>query len=147
MNKNTSKLLVYIKHMQKWVLQVAIVYSHVYAKLCVWKKFWTFKKWDINYSYFIFYLLILQRGREGGREERERERETSIFVFLLMYTFIGWFFYVCWTGIEPTTLAYWDNALTNWALQPGPWKVILNAINEIKWWHQPTFINWYLQGY
>ena len=25
-----------------------------------------------------------------------------------------------WLGIEPTTLAYQDNALTNWATQPGP---------------------------
>ena len=28
--------------------------------------------------------------------------------------------YVPWPGIEPTTLAYQGDALTNWATQPGP---------------------------
>lgn len=33
--------------------------------------------------------------------------------------FIGWFLDVPWLGIEPAALACWDNALTNWASQPG----------------------------
>ena len=50
--------------------------------------------------------------------ERERERKTSIAVPLI-YAFIGCFLYVSWLGIEPATMAYGDNSLTNWATQPG----------------------------
>ena len=28
-------------------------------------------------------------------------------------------------GIKPTTLAYWNNALTNWATQPGPDTILM----------------------
>ena len=45
----------------------------------------------------------------------ERER----FVIPLIYAFIGCFWHVLWPGIEPTTLAYQDDTLTNWATQPG----------------------------
>ena len=49
--------------------------------------------------------------------ESERKRETL--VCCSTYTFTDWFLYVPRTGIELTTLAYWDNALTNWATRPG----------------------------
>ena len=54
--------------------------------------------------------------REG---ERKKQREKHRFVVPLIYAFIGWFLYVPWFGIEPTTLAYRDDALTNWATWPG----------------------------
>ena len=56
--------------------------------------------------------------REGGQEksgkgEREGgEREKHWHVVPLIDTFIGWFLYVPWLGIQPTTLAYWVSALT-----------------------------------
>ena len=40
----------------------------------------------------------------------------DLFVVLHVYTFTGFFLYVPWLGIEPTTSAYWDDALTNWEL-------------------------------
>ena len=54
--------------------------------------------------HLIFYLLIL---------EGKGEKETSI-CFPLIYTFIGCFLYVPWPGIEPASVVYSDNALTNW---------------------------------
>ena len=48
----------------------------------------------------------------------EREQDIS-FVVLLSYAFIGWFLYLPWLGINPTTLVYWDSSLTNWATPPG----------------------------
>ena len=52
-------------------------------------------------------------------EEGERERERERFVVLFIYAFIGWFLYVSWPGIEPTALAFGDDAATNWATQLG----------------------------
>ena len=44
---------------------------------------------------------------------RERERNND-FIIPLIYEFIGWLIlYVPWPGIEPTTLVYQDDALTN----------------------------------
>ena len=43
----------------------------------------------------------------------EKERDHR-FVVPLIYAFIGWLLYVPWLGIEPATLVYSDNALTNW---------------------------------
>ena len=48
------------------------------------------------------------------------EREKHQFVILLIYAFIGWCLHVPWLGIEPTTLVYWEDALTNWATWAGP---------------------------
>ena len=63
---------------------------------------------------------MLEREREEGKGgERERERERERFVFPLIYVFIGWFLYVPCPEIEPVTLEYGDDALTNWATQPG----------------------------
>ena len=72
--------------------------------LCfAWAKNWgTLKK-------FFFNLLILE-----GEGER-----TSI--CCSTYTFIGCFLYVPWLEIEPTTLAYQKDALTNWATWPAHW--------------------------
>ena len=76
----------------------------------------------------IFLKLILSR-------ERGKER----FVIPLIYAFIGWFLYVSWPGIEPTTLAYRDDALTNWVNQPGPRYVWFSSYRNFqfvhaKWW-------------
>ena len=49
----------------------------------------------------------------------ERLREKYRFVVLLFHSFIGCFLYVPWPRIKPATLAYWDDALTNWTTQPG----------------------------
>ena len=51
--------------------------------------------------------------------EKKREREKHQFVVPHIYAFIGWFLYVPWLGIEPATLAYWDDAPTNWASGQG----------------------------
>ena len=60
----------------------------------------------------ISFLLIFERGG--------REREKNIILLShLIYAFIGWFWYVPCPGIKPTTVAYPDNALTNWATQLG----------------------------
>ena len=53
-----------------------------------------------------------------GREEGGRGRHQCI--VLLIYEFIDWFLYVPWQRIKPATLAYWNDALTNWAIWPGP---------------------------
>ena len=42
-----------------------------------------------------------------------RNREKDQFVVPLIYALIGCFFYVPWLVIKPTTLMYWDDALTN----------------------------------
>ena len=62
---------------------------------------------------FLFICLVVWEGVGG------RERERHQFVVPLIYSFIGWFLYVPWLGIEPATLVYWDDALTNWATCPG----------------------------
>lgn len=74
------------------------------------------------------------RQREGEREERrERKKERGRkggkgrerFVVLFIYVFIAWFLYVsCW-GIEPATLAYWDDVLINLTTRPGTFSQFL----------------------
>ena len=61
--------------------------------------------------------------------EREEGRETNKhqFVFPLIYALIDCFLYVSWPGIELTTLVYKNNALSNWAIWPGPY---LSSLNE-----------------
>ena len=49
-----------------------------------------------------------------------REREKHQFVVPLMGAFIGCVLYVSWPEIAPATLAYWDEALSDRATQPGP---------------------------
>ena len=63
---------------------------------------------------FFFYLLIFRESELASEWERHR------FVGPLIYAFIGWFLYVPWLGIEPATLGYGDDSLTNWATWPGP---------------------------
>ena len=55
-----------------------------------------------------------EREREAGRE-----RQRGQFVVPLTCKFIGWFLCVPWPGIEPATLAYWDDAVNNWITWPG----------------------------
>ena len=59
--------------------------------------------------------------REKAREkERERERERHWERFVpLFYAFIFCFLYVPWPKIKPATLAYQDDALTNWTTWSG----------------------------
>ena len=62
-------------------------------------------------SFFIFLLIDFDTQR------RERDKNIDFFVPLI-YAFTGCSLYVSGPGIEPATLAYWNNALTNWATQP-----------------------------
>ena len=73
---------------------------------------------------FIRILFIDFREKEEGRETHTHTH-THWFVVPLIYAFMGWFLYVPWPGIEPATLAYWDDTLTNWATWPGPENAIL----------------------
>ena len=59
------------------------------------------------------YSLIWERGR--GREREIGLLFYNIFMHSLVYTCM----WPDW-GIRPTTLAYLNNALTNWATWPGP---------------------------
>ena len=71
----------------------------------------------------LFLLLILERGRGMGERERrkETEREKHQFVVLLIHAFNGWFLYVPWPGIKPSTLAFGDHPLSNWLPSQGQW--------------------------
>ena len=64
---------------------------------------------------FLNFNLLMFRERGKGRESERHQ-----LVVPLIYAFIGCFLYVPWPGIEPATLAYQDDALTDWATQPGP---------------------------
>lgn len=68
--------------------------------------------------------------RERERREREREGKRDQFVPII-YTFSGWFLYVLWPGIEPTTLEYRDDDISNWAMGPGPFKMEIIMILEL----------------
>ena len=58
------------------------------------------------------------KERAVGRK-REGEERNNDFVVPLTDAFVGSFLYVPWPEIKPATLAYWDDALTKWANQPG----------------------------
>ena len=60
-----------------------------------------------------FNLLILEREKVGG------EREKHWFVVPLFHAFISWFLFVPWPRVTPSTLAYWEDALTNWVTGQG----------------------------
>ena len=45
-----------------------------------------------------------------------------------IYVFIGCFLYLPWPKVKPTTLVYWDNSLTNWAIWPGLDNIFLNIL-------------------
>ena len=69
--------------------------------------------YNFEVFYVTFLLLLIDFRGKGRGKERER------FVVLFIDAFISWMFYVPWPGIKPSTLAYWDNVLTNWTTQPG----------------------------
>ena len=64
---------------------------------------WTSHLFIFNFIYW------LQREREDWGGEKHQ------FVLPLICASIGWLFYVLWSRVKPLTLAYWDDALTNWA--------------------------------
>ena len=69
--------------------------------------------------FFLFYKILskiywFERERNGGGGEKHW------LVIPLIHASIGWFLYVPWLGIELATLAYWDDALANWAAWPEP---------------------------
>ena len=66
----------------------------------------------------LFYWFFLKRKESKG------EIEKHWLMVPLIYAFIGWFFHVPWLGIEPSTLVYRDDALTNWATGPQPFYFI-----------------------
>ena len=73
----------------------------------------------LSYVFKIFLVYWFERERKGvgreGKRERERERERDFLFHLFMHSLV-----YSWSGIEPTILVYQDDALTNWATQPGP---------------------------
>ena len=69
-----------------------------------------------------------REGREGGSEDGGGG-ERDHFVVPLTYAFIGWCLHVPWPGIEPSTLAYWDNTLTNQVTLPRPLVFLYNTSN------------------
>ena len=65
-------------------------------------------------NFLSFYLLILEKGRKGEKEEgrgrkREGEREKHGFVVPLIYAFISCLLYVPRPAIKPASLANRDN--------------------------------------
>ena len=62
--------------------------------------------WEPNWIIFYWFL----EREKGGERERHQYAVPPI------HAFIGWFLYVLWLGIQPTTLVHWDDALTHWAL-------------------------------
>ena len=64
---------------------------------------------------------------------RERKK-THWFIIPRVDAFIGWFLYVPCPGTEPTTLACWDDILTNWATWPGHQRSEVEADLGLMWW-------------
>ena len=87
-------------------------------------------------SLIIFYWLILEKEEGRGRERegggREREREKHQFAVPLIYAFIGWFLYVPWLDVEPTTSAYRVEAINGGAT--GQVLLIILQVHQ----HVPT---------
>ena len=66
------------------------------------------------------YFLPTDKTRYNFLKHLKNQFERDVnFLFHLFNVFMGCFFYVPWPGIKLTTEAYWDDALTNWATQPG----------------------------
>ena len=78
--------------------------------------------------------------------QRRWEREKHWFVVSLIYAFIGWFLYMPWPGIEPTTLEYQDDAPTNWATQPGSELSFSVGFSDVKDTPKAVILNWKLQN-
>ena len=69
--------------------------------------FYSFCPWPI---FFFFYLLICRK--RGKERKSEKERHTDLLFHLFMHSLVD----SCMCpdqGFEPTTLAYWDDTLTN----------------------------------
>ena len=52
--------------------------------------------------------------------KREREAETEASICCSFHTLPGLLLHVPWLGIEPQTLAHWDDSPTIWATWPEP---------------------------
>lgn len=76
---------------------------------------------------FFFFFLIFTDFREGGRY---REREMSICCSTYyMCSCVLWLILVApWLGIQPTTLAHQDDAVTSWATRLGLMTEVLKYI-------------------
>ena len=59
----------------------------------------------------------------------KRVREKYWSLVPLVFAFIGWFLYVPWPGIEPSTLVYGYDTVTNGATCPGPLFLFLFLIS------------------
>ena len=79
------------------------IHSHLLLPVSIF-----FQKSSYYWIHFIYLFLIDFRERKGDGEKKNQSVVPSI------YAFIGWFLYVLWSGMEPSTLAYWDEALTTW---------------------------------
>ena len=81
----------------------------------------------LPFSFFLSFIYFLTDFRERQRErETERELLFHLFVHLLVDSHMcpGWW-------IEPTTLVYQDNAVNNWATQPGALKHFIHLGSRI----------------
>lgn len=87
---------------------------------------WHLKKMCINW---------FQREGVG----REREKEKPQFVVPLTDTFLGWFLYASWVGIERKALVYANGAVANLATWPGP-------TNMLCYSYSPEFTHWNIHG-
>ena len=62
--------------------------------------------WTGQTRFVFLNFLIVFRKTEWNGEGGEKENR---FVVPPIHAFVGWFLYVTWPGIKPTTLAYWDD--------------------------------------
>ena len=78
------------------------------------------KNWEILNHYFLKYFLLFFIYWLIFDRERERRDIFCFFTYLYIHWLLLVFLYVTWLEIEPTILAYQDDALTNWATWPRP---------------------------
>lgn len=86
--------------------------------------------------FFFFKKLILEKER--GRREIEKHQ----FALPHIYVFTSWFLYVPWPGFESATLAYQDDAPTQWATQPVQISCFLASQRNICGFIHISFFLW-----
>lgn len=98
--------------------------------------------WFFMFFLFLLLLLILES------RERVREKEKHRFVVPCIYSFIGWWLYVPWLEIEPSTLAHGDSTLTTWAPGQGSCSLfLLNSHLNFSHKFQEDFQDYYFKDY